>query len=313
MLYIANRIYNIAQYSILIVNALSTVAALICEVQTNKNKSRTSSRVNFDKLSYFHRYKDTLIDNRSKDFAEVKRIYPNNIDRYLDLNDKFVRILSVLLSTSIIVNSASAGTYSIIITKNLFKSYALLETPRTLKKKDKKQKNISRSVKQNKRKKNIIAKLVPPLLAPFNSSSTALSENKSKDKEEIFNLSELKLLGNFIKTKSKAKKKEADRSDSKKVLSDKLLLVAKLLLSKTKAKPKSTKSPIRKHPMLSEETVVNSEDKKPTLKKRYKLSENSEEDYEPKNKNKSSTLLTDHSRSYSRSNSYSHAAKPKRK
>jgi hypothetical protein len=224
-----------------------------------------------------------------------------------------VRILSVLLSTSIIVNSALASIYSIIITKNLFKSYALLETPRTLKKKEKKQKDISRSIKQNKRKKNIIAKLVLPLLALFNSSNTALLEDKFKDKEEIFNLSKLKLLGNFIKIKNKAKKKKADCSNSKKVLSNKLLLVTKLLLSKTKAKSKLTKLPIRKRSMLSEKTVVNSKDKKPTLKKRYKLLEDSKEDYKPKNKNKSLTPLISYSCSYSYSSSYSRAAKPKRK
>jgi hypothetical protein len=224
-----------------------------------------------------------------------------------------MRILSILLSTSIIVNSALVSTYSITITKNLFKSYALLETLRILKKKDKKQKNISRSIKQNKRKKNIIAKLMLSLLALFNSSSTALLEDKFKDEEEIFDLSKLKLLGNFIKIKSKAKKKEADCSNSKKVLSDKPSLVAKLPLSKTKAKSKLTKSSIRKRPMLSEKTVVNSEDKEPTLKKRYKLSEDSKEDYKPKNENKSSTPLTSRGYSYSHSSSYSHAAKPKRK
>jgi hypothetical protein len=159
----------------------------------------------------------------------------------------------------------------------------------------------------------VIAKLVPPLSAPFNSSSTALSENKSKDEEEIFDLSELKLSGNFIKTKGKAKKKEADCGDSKEVLSDKPSLVAKLPLSKTKAKPKSTKSPMRKRPMLSEETVVDSEDKKPTLKKRHKPSEDSEEDYEPENENKSSTPLTSRSCSCGRGGSCSRAAKPKRK
>jgi hypothetical protein len=47
----------------LIVNALLTIATLTCEVQTNRNESRISSRVNFDELSYFYRYKDTLIDN----------------------------------------------------------------------------------------------------------------------------------------------------------------------------------------------------------------------------------------------------------
>jgi hypothetical protein len=313
MLYIANRTYNIAQYSTLIVNTLSTVAALTCEVQTNGNESGTSSRVNFDELSYFYGYKDTLIDDRSKGFTKVKRTYPDNIDRYLDLNDKFVRILSVLLSTSIIVDSTSAGTYSIMTTENLFKSYALLETPRTLKKKDKKRKDVSKSIKQNKRKKNVIAKLVLPLLAPFNSSDTALSEDESKDEEEIFDLSELKLSGNFIKTKGKAKKKEADRSDGKEVLSDKLSLVAKLPLSKTKAKPKSTKSPMRKRPMLSKETIVDSEDEEPTLKKRHKPSEDSKEDYKPKNENKSSTPLTGRSCSRSRSSSRGHTAKPKRK
>jgi hypothetical protein len=292
---------------------LSTVAALTCEVQTDRNKSRTSSRVNFDELSYFHRYKDTLIDDRSKGFAEVKRTCPNNIDCHLDLNDKFMRILSVLLSTSIMIDSASAGTYSITTTENLFKSYALLETLRMLKKKDKKRKDVSGSIKQNKRKKNMIAKLVPSLSAPFNSSGTALSEDKFKDEEEMFDLSELKLLGNFMKTKGKAKKKEADRSDSKEVLSDKPSLVAKLPLSKTKAKPKSTKSPIRKRPMLSEETVVDSEDKEPTLKKRHKPSEDSEEDYKPENKNKSSTPPTGRSRGRSHSGSRSRAAKPKRK
>jgi hypothetical protein len=231
----------------------------------------------------------------------------------LDLNDKFVRILSVLLSTSIIVDSASAGTYSITITENLFKSYALLETPRTLKKKDKKRKDVSRSVKQNKRKKNVIAKLVPPLPAPFNSSGTALSEDESKDEEEMFDLSKLKLSGNFMKTKSKAKKKEADCGDSKEVLSDKPSLVTKLPLSKTKAKPKSTKSPMRKRPMLSEETVVNSKDEEPTLKKRHKPSEDSKEDYEPKNENKSSTPPTSRSRGRGRGSGRSRATKPKRK
>jgi hypothetical protein len=313
MLYIANRTYNIAQYGTLMVNALSTVAALTCEVQTDGNESGTSSRVNFDELSHFHGYKDTLIDDRSEGFAEVERTCPDNIDRHLDLNDKFVRILSVLLGTSIMVDSASAGTYSITTTENLFKSYAPLETPRTPKKKDKKRKDVSGSVKQNKRKKNVIAKPVPPLPAPFNSSGTALSEDESKDEEEMFDLSELKLSGNFMKTKGKAKKKEADRGDGKEVLSDKPSLVAKLPLSKTKAKPKSTKSPMRKRPMLSEETVVDSEDEEPTPKKRHKPSEDSEEDYEPENENKSSTPPTGRGRGRGRGGGRGRAAKPKRK
>jgi hypothetical protein len=215
MMYIGNNTYNIPQYSTLMVNALSTVAALTCDIQADGGEYGTSSRVSFNELEHFHGYKDTLIDERSEGFAAVERDAPEAIDRNLDVNDKFVRILSVLLGKSVMVTNVNAGQYQINSTENLFKKYRPLDPPRTPKKS-----SAARSVasstpgtKASKAKKERAAPVKLPAPNPppaFTPSTTTPLELEPIDDDAAFNASKLTLTPGFLATKRKAESNDND-------------------------------------------------------------------------------------------------------
>jgi hypothetical protein len=141
-------------------NALSTIAALSCNVETDDSTKEggVSSSMSFRELSHFHGYKDTLVDDRVEGFAELKDM---SLITPLKDNDKFMRILSVIIGNSKIVDSNSYSDYTIKDTPALWTHYTSHDTPSTPRKQD------ALSHPTVKKEKTRLKVEKPPLPAPF--------------------------------------------------------------------------------------------------------------------------------------------------
>ncbi|KAH8732463.1 hypothetical protein GQ44DRAFT_721741 [Phaeosphaeriaceae sp. PMI808] len=124
MTYIVTKTYNIAQYSTMMRNALTTIAALVCDVQGKDETMAGVTKVSFSELRHFHGYEDTLVDDRENGFNEL--LETGKVDLRLDQNEKFLRILNVILGRNVKVTAGSREGYSIAKANPTFTQYAPL-------------------------------------------------------------------------------------------------------------------------------------------------------------------------------------------
>ncbi|OSS43813.1 hypothetical protein B5807_11600 [Epicoccum nigrum] len=110
IMYIGKKTYNVAQYQTLMMNALPTVAALTCKVESDRDgqEHTMASSVSFAELKHFHGYMDTLVDDRTAGFQALKDA---KLIEEIDEQTKFIRILNIVMGKSIVVDESVRDTY----------------------------------------------------------------------------------------------------------------------------------------------------------------------------------------------------------